>query len=226
MNFTNGLLRPGRVLSVEDDYGTIKACVEGYLSDKDETDKLPPIYPMFSLSHNAFSKPKVNDLIWVFIFTDNHRALFYVKQNIIQEQLGELLDNSYEEVEVLARKEAGFSWAQIYFTDQTGWVIQNDSSQMQIDKDGNIILQTQNKYRTIKIDEDAVHLGGDTDTEQPAVLGDNLVKTLDKIEYIFTAISNACTTPYTAPIKMAMEALLKQYSESIDSVTSNNVKLN
>lgn len=226
MNFINGLLRPGRVLSVEDDYGTIKACVEGYLSDKDDVEKLPPIYPMFSLSHNAFSKPKKNDLIWVFIFTDNSQALFYVKQNTIKDQLAELLDNGYKEVEVLARKESGFSWAQIYFTDQTGWILQNDSSQIQIDKEGNILLQTQNKYRSIKIDDDAIHLGNDPNSEQPAVLGDNLVKSLDKIEYIFTAISNACTTPYTVPIKMAMEALLKQYSESIDSVTSNHVKLN
>ena len=66
MNFAH--IRPGRVLSVEDNKGTIKACCCGLFSEEDEIDKLPPIHQFPLGGANNFSSPLVDDEIWLLFF--------------------------------------------------------------------------------------------------------------------------------------------------------------
>ena len=89
MNFAH--IRPGRVLSVEDNKGTIKACCCGLFSEEDEIDKLPPIHQFPLGGANNFSSPSVDDEIWLLFFDDNPLELFYIRKDMFSEHLQELL---------------------------------------------------------------------------------------------------------------------------------------
>lgn len=46
MELSQGHIRPGRVLNVEDEKGIVKASCCGLFSDQDDPENLPPIYQL------------------------------------------------------------------------------------------------------------------------------------------------------------------------------------
>ena len=83
MKLVNGEIRPGIVLEVLDEYGTIKGSCLGVFSDEDDPAMLPPIQQWPTSSGSSFNQPKVNDPIWVLFFNDNPQelfSLFYILQ--------------------------------------------------------------------------------------------------------------------------------------------------
>ena len=227
MRLDEGKIRPGRVLSVVNELGIIKASVLGLFSDQDDPDKMPPIYPFFIGNKNSFTKVNEDDPVWVMFFDDNPYELFYFRKDNIEENLREILNKDYENIEVLTSLENDWGYVQLYYTDGTGWVLRKEDSIIQIDKDGKIIFDYNGEpHRQISIDDNSISLGTIGGSSEPAVLGDKLTDSLNKLYLTLSALSEASDkNPYTAPLAMAMKSPLEQYKNSIQSITSQHVTL-
>jgi hypothetical protein len=229
MILRNAEIRPGFVLKVVDDYGTVKASVTGMFSDEADPETLPPIYPFMSLSRGTFSHPKENDPIWVLFTFDNPQELMYIRQANLPEQLSDTLDKSYEDVEVLMRTESGTGYAQVLFDTEEGLVVQNDDSSMVINKDGNITISKNGSHRTIEINSDGISLGSEGKSAEPALLGDKTEDALNKlwncVNTIVLALQSTC--PYAAPAMAQVQAqgVLPQAKSAIMKIKSKHVTL-
>jgi hypothetical protein len=228
MRLNQGNIRPGRVLQVVDEIGTIKAMCPGVFSELDDPSLLPPVYPFFCSNSNTFTKVNKGDEVWIMFFDDNPYELFYFRKDNIQESLATVLSKDYEQIEVLASVEAGIcSYAQLFYTDGTGWVLRNGDSNITINPDGDIILNYQGQsHRQISIDNTGISLGTTGGSSEPAVLGDQLTKTLNNIYSCFKTLSEtAKLNPYTAHLSTALEMTLTTYKDSIAKIKSQNVTL-
>lgn len=227
MKLKEGQIRPGTVLKVVDEKGMIKASVPGLFSDQDEPDKLPPIYPFFVGNKNCFTKVNEGDFIWVMFFDDNPYELFYFRKDNIKEELSDILNADYENIEVITHLDNGNGYVQLYYTDGTGWILRKEDSCIQIDPDGRIILDFNgSSNRQISIDDNGIALGTVGGAAEPAVLGDKLTDTLYKLYLTLSAISNASSlNPYTVAIHSAMKSPMEQFKNSISKINSQHVTL-
>lgn len=216
-------------MKVLDDYGTVKASVVGVFSEEADPDTLPPIIPFMSLSRGTFSHPKENDPLWVIINKDNPQELLYVRQADLSNQLSDTLENSYEDVEVLMRTESGGSYAQILFDTEEGLIVQNDSSSITIQKNGDITIKRDGSHRTVEINSDGISLGSEGKSAEPALLGDKTQDALNKIwdcvNAVVTALQTTC--PYASPAMALVQSqgVLPSAKTAIMKVKSNNVTL-
>lgn len=219
-------IRPGRVLSIEDTNGTIKAYCCGLFSDQDTVDKLPPVYQFPLAGTNSYYSVAIDDEVWVLFFDDNPLELFYIRKDNFPENLKNILENNYETVEVLASREMTSGVVQLYFTDGDGWIIRNLDAVINMRKDGTIVLDTGSSHRAIDICDNSISLGTIGGSEHPAALGDNVVKSLNILSNLLNAVSqNAKTNPYTVNISLAIDALLQSFTDSLDNIESKHITL-
>jgi hypothetical protein len=222
MKLANAILRPAKVIEVLDG-GKIRAMVPG-LFPEEFKDKLPPIYPFFTNHSNSFSEPKVYEDVWVLNFPDNPLDLHWFRKDNHVEVDKEILQG--KNVEVLCNREAGMGYAQIYFTDGTGWIIRNEESIIQIRKDGSIMLQMDWPHRTIDINSDNISLGSEGQSSHPAALGDKTQDSITAICGLLNAVSTvAKTNPYTMMISTTIDSLLPGIKSSIGPIASKHVTL-
>ena len=221
-------IRPGRVLKVEDEKGTIKAMCCGLFSEEDDPENLPPVYPFPLGCANTFSSPKEDDEIWVMFFSDNPMELFYIRKDNFPENLQDTLSQDYEDCEVLASRELASGMVQIYFTNGDGWIIRNVDSVIQMRKDGSILLDTGSDNRKIDICNNSISLGSEGGSEHTAGYGDEITTQFRNIGIILKGIADAAkATPFTAGIKMAIDSLMQStnYDEQCDKIESPHVTL-
>ena len=212
MELSQGHIRPGRVLNVEDEKGIVKASCCGLFSDQDDPDKLPPIYQFPLGGANNFSLPKKDDELWVMFFDDNPMELFYIRK--------------YEEVEVLASREMPAGMVQLYFTDGDGWIIRNVDSVIQMRKDGSILLDTGSGHRKIDICDNSISLGSIGGSAHPAAYADKVENSFKILNNMLNAMAKAAkSTPYTMGIGIAIDALRPSFEQSIDEIDSPHVTL-
>lgn len=222
MKLGNAILRPGRIIEVLD-YGKIKAEVPGLFS-ADHADKLPPIYPFFTNHSNSYSEPKIYDEVWVLTNNDNPLDIHWFRKDNHIDIDKEILQE--ENVEILCNRESGMGWAQIYFSDGTGWIIRNDESTIQIKKDGSIMIQMDWPHRTIDINDKNISLGTEGISAHPAALGDKTQDAITAICGLLNVIATVSkTNPYTAMIGTTIDALLPNVQKTIGAITSNHVTL-
>lgn len=222
MKLANAILRPGKVIEVLDG-GKIRAEVPGLFSAEFK-DKLPPIHPFFTNHSNSYSQPKVYQTVWILNFTDNPLDLHWFRNDDHVEIDKEILQE--ENVEVLCNRESGIGWAQIYFSDNSGWIIRNDESLIQIRNDGSIKLQMDWPHRTIDINDRNISIGTEGKSAHPAALGDKTEDALTAICGLFNIISTvAKTNPYTIMIGTAIDAVLPDVKNTIGPVSSKHVTL-
>lgn len=222
MKLCNAILRPGKVLEVLDNAGTIKVSAPGLFNENDK-DNLPPVYPLF-LSHcNQFSSPIVDDEIWVLNLTNNTQQLYWFRKDNFIENNEEILNG--DNVEVLCSKESGMGWATIYFSDGTGWIIKNDRSVIQINKDGEIQLNYPLAHRCIDINSNNISIGSQGESAHPAAYGDKVGDLLWKIYMTFNSIkTSAAVNPYTANIASAI-SMIGDWSDEIPDIESQHVTI-
>ena len=83
MKLLKGTIRPGQVLEVFEN-GDIKASAPGLFSFSDDPAKMPPIMAwQIGSNCNSFSKPLVNDDVWIMNFEDNPRQLYWFRKDKI-----------------------------------------------------------------------------------------------------------------------------------------------
>lgn len=222
MKLVNATLRPGKVLEILDN-GKIRAEVPG-LFTREYQDKLPPIYPFFTNHSNSYSEPKVYDNVWVLNFSDNPLDLHWFRMDDHVECDKEILEQ--ENVEILCNREAGMGWAQIYFTDGTGWIIKNDESLIQIRQDGSIKMQMDWPHRTIDINDKNISLGTEGQSEHPAALGDKTQDSITAICGLLNAVAMVSkTNPYTMMIGTTIDSLLQSVKDTVGPISSKHVTL-
>lgn len=228
MRLQNAEIRPGFVIQVVDNYGTVKASVSGVFSENADPETLPPIYPFMSLSRGTFSHPKVNDPIWVLINAGNPQELLYVRQANLPDQLSDTLDKSHDDVEVLMRTESGTGYAQLLFDTGDGLVMQNDDSYIEIKNDGDITISKNGQSRTIEINSDGISIGSSGKSSEPAVLGDKTEDALNKIwNCINMLVTGLSSDPYASVATNSINAsgVLDSAKSAIAKIKSKNVTL-
>lgn len=221
MKLSNGTLRPGKVIEILED-GKIRAYAPGLFAEADK-DLLPPIYPFLSWHANTYTSVKLLDEVWILNMSDNPEQLYWFRKDNPIENNKELL-NGETNVEILCNRESGMGWASLYFADGTGWILKNDESILNIDKEGNIRLARPEEHRSILIDEDGISIGGSTD--HPAVYGDILKDILERINIALQLIqTTASANVFTTPIGTAIGNIPVELSQLIPKITSPHVTI-
>lgn len=229
MKLRFGELRPGKVLRVEDSYGTIKGSCLGMFAENEDPDKLPPMFPnpLGQTSSTSFCQPHVGDLIWVMSFSDNPWALYYTFQNSAGHHNKEILDNNYKDAEILLRRknESGGD-AMMEYNSTDGSVIRNGKALYQADQEGNLHMEREGDHRTVEVNEDGISLGSSGKSDQPAVLGDKCEDSLKSIYKCLAQIASVCKdNVYTAAIAPAIENVLPEIRSNIEQIKSEHVTL-
>lgn len=224
MKLSHATMRPGQVLQVLED-GSIKAFAAGLFSRQDAVDDLPPILPFFFGSHaNSYSSPLEYDEVWILNFSDNPQQLYWIRKDKMPENNKEIMGE--QNVEIICNRETGSTWAVIYFSDDSGWIIRRDETTVQLRPDGSILLKTPFDHRTVDICEDSISLGSEGKSQSPAVYGDILTQLLEKVQLSFELIRQAASkSPYTTPIAVALTQTPDQIKELIPKITSPHVTL-
>lgn len=235
MKLMDGELRPGVILEVLSVDGIIRASVPGLFSAVDK-DVLPPIYPFGLGGSNNYSTPNVGDECWVLFFHNNPEQLYWFRKDNFAANNGARNNGATDKtginiqdqtnVEVLSSRETGLGWATIYFSDGTGWIIQNQDAIAQLDKDGNILLSTGAPHGDIEINDDGISLGTKGGSAHPACYGDRVADLFDNIIKTLRAIQTASNSnPYTIAIGNAIAPLLSQYENDAEYIKSDYVTL-
>ena len=218
-------IRPGVVLKVVDNYGTIKASAQGIFSEKDDPDLLPPITQFIIPSATSFSMPHEGDSVWVWYFEDNPQELLYTFRSNTQNLNGDELDNDYKDVEIQMRRKSDRGDVKVSYNDDDGYTVDNGGSRINIDNDRHEIHIACKDGKEISVTKDGVSLGKDGGSKYKAVCGEDLINSLDDIKNILEAIKNAALgNPYTIPIGMAMTPLLPKLN-TFKNMLSNVVTL-
>lgn len=225
MKLINATLRPGEVRSVEEN-GVIKASAPGLFSAVDPPENLPPIYPFFIGSNSrAFSLPEAGDEVWVMQFTDNPLQLYWFRKDSMSD-LSHLNLSGEQDVEVLCDRESGTGWATIYFSNGSGWVLQNNDSVINIKKDGSILLSTGMPHQSIEINGKGISLGSEGGSQYSAVRGEPLIDVLNEILSALGRVGKAASAnPYTASIGAVLTPLPAKTAQSVSAILSSNVTL-
>lgn len=223
MRLENCELRPGVVVDVCDSYGVIKASCAGYFSEEDDPDLLPPVYPFFQASASSFNQPQINDLIWVMTNSENPQELFYMFRSNLKSETDGALERAPKDSTILVCRDAGFSKAKMSYDTEDGWIIQNDSADITIDEDGDIIL-TGSSGNSVTIDSEGVHLAGING--EAAVLGDTLQAALRKLSAALhdTALVMR-NNPYTEAAGRELEGAIYGFDQEIEKILSDKVTL-
>lgn len=226
-----GTLRPGKVLEVLEG-GNIKASAPGLFTDADGTEVLPPIYP-FPFGHaNTFSCPKTGEEVWVLSVSNNPLQLYWFrKDNFTENNTDFPIDDEGENVEIVVNRNYGDeeepTWATLYFSNGSGWMMKKgEDGWINIREDGSILLKTKHDKRIIDICEDSIALGTEGKAGDSAMLfskwkdfADTLCDDLDKLA---KALSN---NPYTAPVGAVFSPLVPLLKPKIDPVESKHVSI-
>ena len=201
MKLINATIRPGKVLEVLDNKGTIKASAPGLFTSQDK-DKLPPIMHAPWGSHpNSFTTPDKGKEVWIMNFSDNKRQLYWFRKDPFDENNLDTNIQGEKNVEVLCNRKSGLGWATIYFSDNSGWIIKNDDSKIQINADGEICLSMNDAHRTIDINSNGISIGSKGSSAHPATYADKLEDILSTINQHLALIKPAANTnPYTTSI--------------------------
>lgn len=244
MDFEYAHMRPGTILEVLDSKGTIKAEVPGLFSSEDKDD-LPPIYAFNISGSNSFSSPNVNDEVWVLFFDNNPEELRWFRKDPFDQNNGgrnksgsRAIDKSgkstgktssvqdQKNVEILSNRECGSGWATIYFSDGTGWIVQNQEAIIQLDPEGNVMLTNGQAHGVVEINDNGISLGTSGGSAHPAPHGDKCAELYDKIIGTFLKISEAAKgSPYTTAIATAIDNDVPNYQNDSQFINSEIVTL-
>ena len=229
MIFASSFLRPGTVVEVVDNYGTIKATSPGLFSVNDDPSLLPPIIPFNQGPANSFSSVLKDEVVWIFHDNANSQLFFYLRLNQLSQSVKDLLDSGDVNQEIIFSRDTDKGIYQMFFNDGTGIKFMKDGNYIQINPDGNIDIVTEKSNRSISISGDSICLGKKSDDASKvnthAAYGERVEDCLTTINNILTQLQTLATpNPYTAALAPAFSSLPKLASQ-IEQITSNDVKI-
>ena len=223
MELSKCIIRPATVVKVMGN-NTLKVIAPGLFSKTDDPDLLPPVYPFIEISKNSFSEIQEGNEVWLLNVEGNKTELFWLRKPDYEFGMEDRVAGG--NLEIIARRESGSSWAEIYFSDGTGWIIKNDMSYISINKDGNITLSALGNHKTIEINDEGISLGTPGQSAEPAVLGNKLTETLDYLSIILEMVKDASlANPHTYPIGSTLNATLPKLKSKVEKICSSYVAL-
>lgn len=195
----------GKVVDIKDNLhqNRIKCTIQDY-TDEIEKDNLPWYYPFFGQNY----LPSEGDIVPVIIFNKNFAQGFYNPKIDLLSRTDNKSISDGEEYEQYVELYDKFG-VQATYKKEKGWEFINQKTFTQLETD-RISLKTPNEQ--IIITDDRIDVGNDG----PAMpLGDKTVESFEKhlsdvmrrydeIMDLFDTIQNACTNPFTLPIKGAL----------------------
>lgn len=236
MRFEDCEMRPGKVLKVVDNYGTIKASCAGIFSDQDDVEKLPPVFqaPFIKASRHYFAAPQPDDLIWVIVNWQNPQELFYCFRDDINDNSNEL-DKGPQDIEVAMKRtdpnDRNATIFEVSYDTDNGYKIINggdNASSFGIDntQDHNIHLEHSSGIG-VHVEKNAICLGSAGGAKYKAVCGEPLINALKSIRQALSSIMDVSSTPALAPLKGALTPCITQIDMAIaeNKLLSNKVTL-
>lgn len=223
MKLYHGILRPGKILSVEPQ-GIIRASAPGLFSEEDK-DKLPPVYPFYGICSNhanTYSSPVVGDEVWVLNFSDNPRQLYWFRKDKYTDINSDILGDG--NVEILCNRKLDGGNASIYFTDGTGWMFSLGGSFINMTSNGNIIIKS-NDGKILDVNS-GISLGSEGQSSHSACYADECIKVFNNIADILSKVQTAAMgSPYTTNIGNALSGASNTIKSSAKNIESTVVTL-
>lgn len=229
MNFSTSTLRPGKVLQVVDEKGTVKISAPGLFSADADPEMLPPVYPICPVHRGGFSSPLVDDRVWVLHDEANSQLFLYIRFNDLPYEVTKLL-NAETETEVVFSRDTDNGVFQLYFSSGEGVKILGNGSYILIHTNGDIDIYKEGLNRSISLSDDSICLGkssgeaGSVDTH--VAYGETVEDALDVIYNILLKLKTGCVSnPYTSNIStlISMTDLTKLQTLK-NQCTSGDVK--
>lgn len=230
MRFADIDCRPGRVLRVDDNYGTVRCSCEGWFDENADPETLPPAGPFFKTSTTSFSTPHEGDLLWVLVNTTNPQEVRWMFFGDASSNNGSTLsegENDASDYEILSKRGEGEN---IKYSDKEGYSIESGSAKTNVSEEG-IKMTTNGGDMFNTMTGDHITMGregaaGPNNGVEPAVRGDHLVQCLNNIYDMLGAIADAAQPdPHTAAIAAAIKGRQQPLKSSIDPVKSEYVSL-
>lgn len=226
MNLANGHIRPGVVKKV-DNNGIIKAISPGLfvVENENEIENLPPIMPGFIGGTNV-SLPSIGDDVWILNFTDNPLELFWFKKTNSPLNTEVIRNNLGKNSEILCNKSSDTGNASLYFSDDSGWVIDNTDAKISIEKNGSILLNSDINERAIHINTNNISIGSINKSSHPAAYGDVVEDVVLSLCSLLNKVAiKALANPYTAALGVEILSELHNISDKAALISSDNVTI-
>lgn len=229
MNFSTSTLRPGKVLQVVDEKGTVKISAPGLFAADSDPDMLPPVYPMCPVHRGGFSSPLVDDRVWVLHDDSNSQLFLYIKFNDLPYEVTKLL-NTETETEVVFSRDTDNGVFQMYFSSGEGVKILGNGSYILIHTNGDIDICKEGLGRSISLSDDSICLGKSSDeaggVDTHVAYGETVEDALDVIYNILLKLKTGCiSNPYTSNISSLISLTdLTKLQTLKNQCTSGDVK--
>lgn len=228
MKLSNVELIPGVIVDIEDPkkLGRIKATVPGLFSPDMTKETLPWIYRLSMSQTNTFDCPIVGSKIWCINNKDNYCEYWYIPYFEIADHGKEVIQNYDNTQLVFSRQNSSGTTSQLYYNDGEGIVVKNDSSKINLDKNGDLTAVSKSG-KELLLKSDKVQIGKTGGSYEEAVLGDKLKTLLSNLQTgISIVASTAARSPHTLPLVSPLNDLSSQLASDITKILSKNVNLN
>ena len=229
MKFASSFIRPGTVMEIVDNYGTIKASSPGLFSVDDDPSMLPPIIPFVQVGSSSYSSVLKDETVWIFHDDTNSQLFFYLRLNQLSQSVKDILDSGDENQEIVFSRDTSKGLYQMFFNDGTGIKFMKDDNYIQISPEGNIDIVTEKNNRSISLSDDSICIGKKSDDAgsvmNHAAYGEKVEDCLNTINNILMQLQTLSTpNPYTAALAPAF-ATLPKLAAQIEQITSSDVKI-
>ena len=218
MKFKDVELLPGVVIDAADPkmLGRIKVTVPGVF-DASVMNKegLPWVYPITMTGYQGFSKLQEGSKVWVFRIIDGYREFWYMPMFEMNADTRQII-SAYEEPDVLISRSAGANSVYIYYTDKEGIMLKlGENSFVNLKASGEIIAKSTEGQVSIR---DGKVYVGDSNAEEPAILGNQLETLLINLSSNLTDFSNKAmgdehTLPLSEPLAKAANDIMSDLKQ-------------
>lgn len=229
MNFSTSTLRPGKVLQVVDEKGTVKLSAPGLFAENSDPDLLPPAYPICPVHRGGYSSPLEGDRIWVLHDDMNSQLFLYIRFNDLPYEVASLLDKETE-TEVVFSRDTDQGVFQLYFSSGEGVKMLGNGSYILIHTNGDIDICKEGLGRSISLSDDSICLGKSSGeasgVDKHVAYGETVEDALDVIYNILFKVKTGCiSNPYTSNIStlISLTDLIKLQTLK-NQCTSGDVK--
>ena len=214
----------GEVVDIEDPQkiGRVKVKVFGKF-DELENDAIPWAYPGNNISAGSadggsfFSVPKKGSIVSIKFDNGNiYYPEYFFNQHLSQDARKEI-ENSYENAHIIVYDTVTEGALKIFFTEEKGLMLDYNGSQINIRPDNTIYLEHAGG-KAIHIQENKISIGKESESDEPAVLGDKNVDALNALADQINALATAITT-YSAA-QAAITGALVIYSPLTPALTA------
>lgn len=222
-------VRPGKVLRVEDNYGTVKASCCGIFAETEDPELLPPAIPFFKTSSTSFCSPHEDDKVLVWVNQNNPQQVYYTFMGNVEANDKSVLEQGNEDVEIVAMRPHDEEEPSILvYTEEEGWKMKDIKTGITAsDEDGVEISHNDRKFK-VRVDDEGILLADDKEQrKEPAVLGDALEDVLnDIVDAISTIQQSSASDPYLASLSASLAPKVAAIKIGISKIKSKNVCLN